>query len=194
MVGVIPCYCGELAEGERSLKSLRGFGSPVLDTIQPLSFPAMQSLLDAFFLDGNHNYWKSSMQQELSDAISVIVDHANRMSSPLSMIVVEHYGGAAGRVGGSETAFPHRQLPWDILIPAQWRSPAESSQNRAWARGVADALRPFSSGAYLLSALDQEVDDVIKAAFGTNLPRLAAIKKKYDPTNFFRVNQNIKPA
>src|SRR6516162_3385262 len=79
VVGVIPCYCGELAEGERSLKSLRGFGSPVLDTIQPLSFPAMQSILDAFFLDGNHNYWKSSMQQELSDAISVIVDHANRM-------------------------------------------------------------------------------------------------------------------
>ena len=194
VVGVIPCYCGELAEGERVLKPLRGFGSPVLDTIQPLSFPAMQSLLDAFFLDGNHNYWKSSMQQELSDAISVIVDHANRMSSPLSMIVVEHYGGAAGRVGGSETAFPHRQLPWDILIPAQWRSPAESSKNRAWARGVADALRPFSSGAYLLSALDQEADDVIKAAFGANLPRLAAIKKKYDPTNFFRVNQNIKPA
>ena len=195
VVGVIPCYCGELAEGERVLKPLREFGSPLMDTIQPLPFPAMQSMLDAFFPDGNHNYWKSSMQQELSDdAISVIVDHANKMNSPLSMIVVEYYGGAAGRVEGSETAFPHRQLPWDILIPAQWKSPAESSQNRAWARGVADALRPFSSGAYLLSALDQEVDDVIKAAFGANLPRLAMIKKKYDPTNFFRVNQNIKPA
>jgi len=82
VVGVIPCYCGELAEGEGVLKPLRGFGSPLMDTVQPLSFPAMQSMLDAFFPDGNHNYWKSSMQQELSDdAISVIVDHGNRMNS-----------------------------------------------------------------------------------------------------------------
>ena len=124
----------------------------------------------------------------------VVRRHANKMSSPLSMMVAEYYGGAAGRVKGSDTAFPHRQVPWDILITAQWTSPAESSQHRAWARGVADALRPFSSGAYLLSALDQEVDEIINAAFGANLQRLAAIKKKYDPTNFFRVNQNIKPA
>jgi len=81
-----------------------------------------------------------------------------------------------------------------MLIAAQWTNPAESSQHRAWARGLVDALRPFSSGAYFLSALDQEADKVINAAFGANLRRLAAIKKKYDPTNFFRVNQNIKPA
>jgi FAD/FMN-containing dehydrogenase len=83
VVGVIPCYCGPTAEGERVLKPLREFGAPVLDTMQALPFPTMQSLLDAFFPDGNHNYWKSSMHRELSDdAISVIVDHANRMSSP----------------------------------------------------------------------------------------------------------------
>jgi FAD/FMN-containing dehydrogenase len=195
VVGVIACYCGDVAEGQRALSPLRGFGSAAMDTIQPLPFPAMQSLLDAFFPDGNYNYWKSTMQRELSDdAISVILDHTNKMSSPLSMVVVEYYGGAAGRVGASDTAFPHRHLPWDILIAAQWANPAESSQHRAWARGLADALRPFSSGAYLLSALDQEADEVINAAFGANLPRLAALKKKYDPTNFFRVNQNIKPA
>jgi hypothetical protein len=194
VVGVIPCYCGDLGQGQRALAPLRAFGSPALDTIQPLPFPAMQSILDAFFPDGNHNYWKSALHRELSDdAISVMVDHANKMSSPLSMMVAEYYGGAGGRVKGSDTAFPHRQMPWDIIIAAQWTSPAESSQHRAWARGVADALRPFSSGAYLLSALDQEVDEVINAAFGANLQRLAAIKKKYDPTNFFRVNQNIKP-
>jgi hypothetical protein len=195
VVGVIPCYCGPTAEGERVLKPLREFGAPVLDTIQALPFPTMQSLLDAFFPDGNHNYWKSSMHRELSDdAISVIVDHANRMSSPLSMIAVEHYGGAAGRVGASDTAFPHRQMLWDIIIGAQWTNPAESSQHRAWARSMADALRPFSSGVYLVSALDQEAEEIINAAFGANLPRLAMIKQKYDPSNFFRVNQNIKPA
>jgi Berberine and berberine like len=192
VVGVIPCYCGDTAEGERVLKPLRKFGSPMFDTIQPLPFPAMQSLLDAFFPDGNH---KSSMHQELSDdAIAVIVDQAAKMSSPLSMIVVEHYGGAAGRVGPSDTAFTHRQILWDIIIGAQWTNPAGSSHQRAWARGAADALRPFSSGAYLVSALDQEPDEIINAAFGANLPRLAAIKSKYDPANFFRVNQNIRPA
>jgi FAD binding domain/Berberine and berberine like len=195
VAGVIPCYCGELSEGERVLKRLREFGPPVLDTIQPMPFPAVQSMLDAFFPDGNHNYWKSSMHQELNDeAIAAIADHAKAMSSPLSMIVVERYGGAAGRVGASETAFPHRQALWDIIIGAQWTNSAESPQHRAWARSAADALRPFSLGAYLLSALDQETDEIINAAFGTNLPRLAAIKKKYDPGNFFRVNQNIRPA
>jgi hypothetical protein len=195
VVGVIPCYCGDIAEGERVLKPLRALGSPIFDTIAPLPFPAMQSSLDALFPDGNHNYWKSSMHRELSDAaISVIVDQAEKMSSPLSMIVVEHYGGAASRVGGAETAFPHRHLLWDVIIGAQWTNPAESSHQRAWARGAADGLRPFSSGAYLVSALDQEPDEIINAAFGINLPRLATIKSKYDPTNFFRVNQNIKPA
>jgi hypothetical protein len=110
------------------------------------------------------------------------------------MIAVEHYGGAAGRVGASDTAFPHRQMLWDIIIGAQWTNPAESSQHRAWARSMADALRPFSSGVYLVSALDQEAEEIINAAFGANLPRLAMIKQKYDPSNFFRVNQNIKPA
>jgi Berberine and berberine like len=144
--------------------------------------------------DGNQNYWKSTLQRELSaDAITAIVEHANRMSSPLSFIVLEHYAGAAGRVPKDATAFPHRDLPWDILFIAQWTEPAETNVHRDWARSGEEVLRPFSSNAHLLSALDIEVDEVINTAFGPNLQRLAAIKKKYDPTNFFRVNYNIKP-
>ncbi len=97
LVGIIPCYCGEVAEGERILKPLRTFGKPVLDTIQPMPFPAMQGLLDASFPDGNQNYWKSTLQGDLSDeAIALIVEHGNRMASPLSFVVLERYGGAAG--------------------------------------------------------------------------------------------------
>jgi hypothetical protein len=194
LVGVIPCYCGSLADGERVLQPLRKFGSPIVDSIQAMPFPTMQSLLGPSFPDGNQNYWKSTLQRDLSDdAISAIVEHANRLLSPLSFIVLEYYGGVAGRVSTEATAFPHRNLPWDILFIAQWTDPAQTSTHRDWARAGEEMLRPFSQNAHLLSALDIEAEDVIKGAFGPNLPRLTAIKKKYDPTNFFRVNHNINP-
>jgi FAD/FMN-containing dehydrogenase len=127
------------------------------------------------------------------EAISATVDQANRLHSPLSNVVFEYYGGAAGRVPAEATAFPYRDLPWDILFLAQWTDPAQSQAHRDWARGGEEILRPFSQNAHLLSALDVESEDVVKTAFGENLPRLAAIKKKYDPDNFFRVNPNIRP-
>lgn len=194
LTAVILCYCGEIAEGERVLQPLRAFGPPFLDAIQPMPFPAMQSLLGPYFPDGNHNYWKSTLARNLSDeAILAIVDHANRMVSPISFVVLEHYGGAAGRVPNDATAYPHRDLPWDILLIAQWTDPVETTMHRDWARSGEELLRPFGGNAHLLSALDVESEEVIHTAFGANLPRLAAVKKKYDPDNFFRVNQNIRP-
>jgi len=193
LVGVIACYCGNVTDGERILQPLRKFGSPILDGIQAMPFPVMQSLLSPSFPDGNHNYWKSTLQHELpDDAIAAIVEHSNRLSSPLSFVVLEYYGGAAGRVPSDATAFPHRSLPWDILFCAQWTDPVQTNMHRDWARSGEEILRPFSQNAHLLSALDVEGEDVIKTAFGPNLTRLAAIKRKYDPANFFRVNQNIK--
>ena len=194
LVAVIPCYCGDLAEGERVLQPLRKFGSPIVDGVQAIPLPAMQSLLGPSFPDGNQNYWKSTLQRELSDdAIRAIVEHANQLHSPLSFVVLEYYGGAASRVPNDATAFPHRNLPWDILFIAQWTDLAQTNLHREWARSGEERLRPFSANAHLLSALDVEAEDVIKTAFGANLPRLAAIKQKYDPANFFRVNQNIHP-
>jgi len=149
----------------------------------------MQSLLAASFPDGNCNYWKSTLQRELSDdAISAIVERANRSRSPLSFVVLEYYSGAAGRVSSEATAFPHRNLPWDILFLAQWTDPTQTNMHREWARSGEEMLRPFSQNAHLLSALDIEADDVVKTAFGPNLPRLAAVKKKNDASNFFRLN------
>lgn len=194
LVGLISCYCGDLAEGERVLQPLRKFGSPIVDGVQVMPFPAMQSLLGPSFPDGQQNYWKSNLQRDLSDdAIRAIVDHANRLLSPLSVVVLEYYGGAAGRVPNDATAYAHRHLPWDILFIAQWSDLALTNTHRDWARSGEETLRPFSENAHLLSALDVEGEDVIKGAFGSNFPRLAAIKKKYDCTNFFRVNHNINP-
>jgi len=194
LVGVIACYCGEALEGERILQPLRKFRNPIVDGIQVIPLPAMQSMLAPSFPDGNQNYWKSTLQRELSDAaISAIVAHANSLHSPLSCVVLEYYGGAAGRVAKTATAFPHRDLPWDILFIAQWTDLSQTNPHRDWARSGEELLRPFSENAHLLSALDIEADDVIQGAFGSNLTRLAAIKKKFDPDNFFRVNYNIRP-
>jgi FAD/FMN-containing dehydrogenase len=194
-VAIVACYCGDLAEGEKVLKPLRAFGSPLVDAIQPIPFPQMQRLLDGAFPDGNQNYWKSTFLREFSDeAIKVLVDHANRATSPITGVVIEYYGGAASRVGVSDTAFAHRQAQYDIAILTQWADPAESAKHIEWTQALASALHPYSSGAYLLNFLGDEGDDTIKAAFGVNYDRLAKIKKKYDPTNFFRLNQNIKPA
>ena len=194
-VAVIPCYCGELPEGERVIRPLREFGAPLMDTVQPMPFPTMQKLLDDAFPDGTYNYWKSTFVTALSDeAVDLIVEHANRMQSPLSAVVIELYGGAASRVGTSETAFAQRQTEYDVGIMAQWTDPAQSHVHVNWARDMSTALSSFSSGRYLLNFLSEESADTIRAAFGENYPRLAAVKKKYDPTNFFALNQNIKPA
>jgi hypothetical protein len=193
-VAVIACYCGDVTEGETVFRPLRTFSSPMVDLIQPMPFPQMQTFLDAGFPHGNHNYWKSTFLREFSDdAISVLVEYANRATSPLSGVVIEYYGGAASRVEVSETAFAQRQAQYEVGILAQWVDPGESQRHIEWARDLANSMRPFSSGAYLLNFLGEEGDETIKAAFGSNYHRLTAVKKKYDPKNFFSLNQNIKP-
>ena len=195
ITAIIACYCGSIDEGERALQPLRKFGAPLADMIQPMQFPVFQSMLAPAFPDGNQNYWKSTLLREVpDDAIRAIVEQGNAMQSPLSALVIENYGGAASRVSKDATAYPHRDVPWDVLFVAQWTDPNDTTMHRDWARAGEEMLRPYGAGAHLLGALDVESDDVVKTAFGQNLTRLAAVKKKYDPTNFFRVNQNIKPA
>jgi hypothetical protein len=194
VVGVLPCYCGDLSEGERILKPLRGFGSPILDAVQPIPMPAMQRILDDSAPDGLHHYWKSTFLKEFDDnAIDTIIEHGNRAESPLSGIIIELFGGAAGRVGPGDTAFAQRQAKYNILISAQWTNAAENDKHIGWARAASDALKPYSSGGYLLNLLGDEKPEAISAAFGGNFARLTELKTKYDPTNFFRVNQNVAP-
>jgi FAD/FMN-containing dehydrogenase len=193
-VGVIACYCGALDEGARVLGKLRRFGRPLVDAIQPMPFPAMQKLIDGSFPDRTFNYWRSTFLTELTDkAIDVIIGHANRMRSPLSSVVVEFYGGAAGRIAPADTAFAQRQAEYNVGIMAQWTDDAESERHIAWARAMSDALKPHASGGYLLNFLSEENPDAVRAAFGGNLARLRALKAKYDPTNFFSLNQNVTP-
>ena len=194
-LAVIPCHCGGEAEAEAALKPLRTFGPPLMDGVQRMPFTAMQRLLDDAFPDGAHNYWKSTFVSELSDeVIDLLVEHANKARSPLSAVVVELYSGAADRVGRAETAFAQRQAGFDIGVMAQWTDAVEGEGHIAWTRAMAAALEPHSNGRRLPNFVGEEDAATIRTVFGENHARLAELKKKYDPTNFFRINQNIQPA
>jgi hypothetical protein len=159
-----------------------------------MPFPAMQSLLDGAFPEGNQNYWKGMFLRELNDeAIDAMIEHANRAPSPFSAVAIEYYAGAAGGVPASETAFAHRKETYDIGILTQWPDPADSEKNIAWTRSLAKALGPYGSGAFLLNFLAADDGDRIRAAFGQSCDRLVEVKNRYDPKNFFRINQNIEP-
>ena len=115
------------------------------------------------------------------------------MTSPLTAVVMEYYGGAASRVAEGATAFPHRQAQYNLVILSQWADPAENERHIEWTRGTWRAMQAFSSGRVYVNALGEDDRDRVREAFGPNYARLAALKSKYDPTNFFRLNQNIVP-
>ena len=147
VAAVAVCYSGDLGEGERVLAPLRAFGSPIADLVQPTPMPVMQSLLDGAVPDGNQNYWKSTFLRELSDeAIDTILEHSNRATSPMTAVLVEQYGGAAGRVGTTDTAFAQRHAQYDLGILTQWTDPAESPRHVRWTHGFAEAMGRFASG------------------------------------------------
>jgi FAD/FMN-containing dehydrogenase len=186
VIGVALCYSGDLSEGERVLQPLRTFGSPILDTIQPMPFPAVQKMLDRSFLNGTYNYWKSTFVKTISDAaLDTIVEHDDRAGSPLSSSVVEFYGGAATLAGYPDTAFGQRQAEYNIVMAAQWTDAAESERHIAWAREFWTAMKAYSSGVQLLNLTSDTGEDAARAVFGRNYERLAALKSRYDPTGFF---------
>jgi hypothetical protein len=197
LAGMIVCYSGPPEKGEELIRPLREFGPPIADLVAPIPHIAMQTMLDGAFPAGNQNYWKSTFLRELSDeAIDVIANCAGQATSPLTAIVLEYYGGAASRVGDMETAFAQRHSQYDLGILGQWTNPAESDRHVQWVRDTFNAIEPFSSGNYLYNFLgipDDDGGDQVRAAFGPNYDRLVELKNKYDPTNFFRMNQNIKP-
>ena len=195
MVALASCYCGDLQEGERVLRPLRQFGSPLVDDMKPMPYTGMQGLFGPAFPWGNRNYWKSSFLRALPNAaVDAVVDHADRGKSPLSAVALEYYGGAASRVAGSATAFPHREAAYNLLVLGQWTDVTEDPVHIGWARDCWEAVRPWSSGAVYMNVLgDDEGAKAVRDAYGANYARLAALKAEFDPKNLFRLNQNIAP-
>ena len=196
VAGIVVCYAGPVEEGERAVRAVKEFGSPVADLIGPMPFVAHQQIFDAGFPKGNLYYEKSSFLPDLGDdAIDVLVAQYERAPSPLSFVVVEHHGGAIRRVDPGATAFAHREPEYNLIPPAVWTDPASSDANVAWGRRLFDLMRPYSTGASYVNYMSEgESEERVRGAYGDNYSRLAMLKGKYDPTNVFHLNQNIEPS
>ncbi|HEX5940001.1 MAG TPA: BBE domain-containing protein, partial [Dehalococcoidia bacterium] len=183
-------------EGERVLRPVREFSSPVLDAVAPKPYTEHQKMFDAAFPHGRHYYWKSHRLPPLSDEmIEIVVEHAGAISSPLSTIGLFCFGGAVARVPKEATAFPNRDAAHDINIVGSWLpDDPDPGRHKEWVRGLFDALTPYSRGVYVNFTSDDSADRVRSAAYGPEKwARLVALKRKYDPGNFFRLNANIAP-
>ena len=196
LAGMVTCHCGSLAAGEEAMRPLKGFGSPVLDALGPMPYCQLNGMLDAAYPKGALNYWKSSFLAQLSDdAIDTMVESFARCPSPMCQLLIEHFHGAATRVGVGDTAFPLRANGYNFLVLCQWAEPEISDRCIAWARQTYTDMAPFFASARYVNYLDDDdVGDPVAAAYGPNYRRLQQLKTKYDPDNFFHMNQNIRPS
>ena len=199
VVGIVVCYSGPLEAGERVLQPLRAFGTPLADQIGIMPYTAAQKLVDAFYPPGLQQYWKASFLQELSEAaIDTMVAYCAQRPSPLCHVVIEHtLGGAVSRVDREATAFQHRDVQYSFMSLGVCTDPAEVEQSVRWARECWAAMQPFATGGVYVNYLGREADEGaerLRAAYGPEkYERLVALKNIYDPTNLFRLNQNITP-
>jgi FAD/FMN-containing dehydrogenase len=192
---IAACHCGSLRDGEAAVRPINAFGTPVTGTVGPMTYSDVNAMLDAGYPKGARNYWKSHFLPELTDeAIRTMVECYEKCPSPMSEIYLEHIHGAAARVGVGETAFPLRSPGYNFLVLAQWMDPADDEQCIKWARESYSAMQPFVGlGRYVNYLDNDEPGDAAAAAYGPNYRRLREIKAKYDPENFFHMNQNIRP-
>jgi FAD/FMN-containing dehydrogenase len=193
-VGVGACYSGPTEEAERVIKPLRDYGPPLVDRLAVMPYTVLQSMMDISAPSGQLNYWKADFMAELDDrAIDLLIEQANAMRSPLSQIHVHQLGGAMSRVAPNATAFRRRDAGFVYNLIGLWKDPTENEVHTNWAKGAFEALRPVSSGGAYVNFLGDDGQERVRDAYGANYPRLAELKKRYDPANLFHLNQNIKP-
>ena len=194
VVIVVCCWIGDLTEGERFIRPLRQFSSPVLDVCLPKPFLVHQSMFDPAFPHGRWYYFKSCDVAELTDEIiDITAEHSLRMSSPLTAYPIWQMGGAVSRVGEDESAFNGRTAGFTYNINACTETGEGFEQERDWVRSFWSALSPWHQGVYVNFLGDEGADRVRQAYGPQKYERLQALKRKYDPGNFFRLNQNISP-
>ena len=195
IVGIGVCYAGDPDQGEAVIAPLRRLGTPLADIIEPKPFAVHQRTFDPTVPHFNRYYWKSHFLPPLSDgAIDTMIEYAWQAPSPLSYTIVFQLDGAVSRVGEMDTAYGNRDAAHTININSNWTGKGADAENVVWAREYFAAMEPFSTGGVYVNFLGEEGEERVRAAYGAEkYERLAALKTKYDPTNFFRLNQNIKP-
>jgi FAD/FMN-containing dehydrogenase len=190
------CYAGDLASGERAVAPFKSIGRPIADVVGLAPYAAWQTAFDPLLAAGERNYWKSHSFDELSDRlIDVLLQGVRSLPSPQCEIFIASLGGAVNRIPVEATAYPHRHVQFVVNVHTRWSHPAEDEACIGWARGLFGAAAPFATGAVYVNFMpDDETQRVRSGAYGPNYDRLATVKAKYDPTNLFRMNQNVLPA
>ena len=195
VVAAVAGYSGQLAEGERVLATLRGFGQHLLDTSGPLPYTDLQALFAPSYPPGLHNYWKGNFLAELTDAaIDVLVEQFAKAPSPQTAMGIEHLGGAVSRIAPDATAFPERDARYSLLVTPAWADPADSDRCIEWGRETWARMQPHARESVYVNYVGLGEENRVRTAYGATYPRLAEVKAAYDPENLFRANHNIAPA
>jgi len=195
VVAIAVCYTGDLVEGERVVASLRALGAPIGDVIMPMPYPAIFQLTEHVTVKGKQFAGQATYLDSLQDdVIDTIVTHSRRMTAPEALVQIRMLGGAMARVPQEATAFGYREKPFLLLIASQWEDPADADREQAWTEEFWNAIRSRGAGVYVNFVGDEGQDRVREAYKPATYERLAAVKRRYDPTNLFSLNQNIRPA
>jgi FAD/FMN-containing dehydrogenase len=188
-------HSGAIEEGRRLIEPVRQFGESYGEHIGPTPYTGWQQGFDPLLTPGARNYWKSHNFAELQDGvIDTVIEYAGRLPTPQCEIFIPLLGGEANRVEPNATAYNHRDVKFVLNVHGRWGDPEQDSECISWARDLFNATRPYAMGGVYVNFMTEEESDRIDAAYGSNYERLAQVKKKYDPGNLFRLNQNIKPA
>jgi FAD/FMN-containing dehydrogenase len=189
------CYAGDVAEGEKATAELRKLGNPIADVVAPVPFAAWQQAFDPLLTPGARNYWKSHDFIDLSDdAVATLLKAVLELPGPECEIFVGNVGGAAGRVAADATAFPQRNARFVMNAHARWREPSMDNACIGWARKLFEAAAPHAAGTAYVNFMPADETDRVEKAYGQNYSRLSQTKRRYDPSNLFRMNQNVRPA
>ena len=195
MCGVVWAYTGPMDKAEEVFKPIRAVSPPALDFVGPLPQPALQGMFDGLFPPGLQWYWRADFIKEISDAaIKEHVKFGAALPTMLSTMHLYPINGAAGRIGKNDTAWSYRDANWAQVMVGVDPDPANKEKITSWCKGYFDALHPYAAGGAYVNFMMDEGEDRVKASYRDNYDRLVVIKKKYDPKNVFRVNQNIKPS
>jgi FAD/FMN-containing dehydrogenase len=194
LCAMVVCHVGDSEAAEHDLAPFMGFGSPVMVEVGPMPYPVINTLLDDAYPAGSLNYWLSSFTAGLSDGlIDTCIERFATTPSPMNAILFEHFHGAVTRIGATDTAVPHRDAGWNMLIPSVWLDPADTNANVQWTRDTFAAVGEHLVSRRWLNYLGDDQNDAIRDAYGPNYDRLVQVKRSFDPDNVFHLNHNITP-